>query len=385
MVYRYESDEDAFVEHPEPGSDLSALGPGSPPPAGPSPSRFPTPSLPRTTRRPPPPPEPARPPAPEPPRAPAPKPAPTFAPEPAATYSAEPVPARAPAPAPAAEPSRAPAATPPQAEVYSPAAAPPPRGGGRMWQVVVGGAAVLVLLALCGLGAAALLGERGADLVNPPNNQPAAADESPEPEANDLDSRDTDQAPLSAKEVFPGKQLVVSDGQPAYQVLKTQSSGSCAVAATGEVADLLTRLGCNQVVRATLRTRDGDHLVTAGLFNLTDRASAERARDRIRQMLDERQGRFRGMAADEESEAIATAPARVGWQVRGHYLAYALVARSDGESVRAGDTQVREILFDMIELHLNQGVLERRANGGVAGQPTADPDDGTASQNGTRN
>ena len=47
MVYRYESDEDAFEEYPEPGSDLSVLGAGPPPPAGPSPSRFPTPSLPR--------------------------------------------------------------------------------------------------------------------------------------------------------------------------------------------------------------------------------------------------------------------------------------------------------------------------------------------------
>ncbi|NJP35448.1 hypothetical protein [Micromonospora thermarum] len=357
MVYRYESDEDAFVEYPEHGSDLSVLGPGSPPPAGPSPSRFPTPSLPRTTRVAPPPAEPARPPAPE--------------------------PARPPAPEPVWEPAPAPAAAPPHAPVdpsAAPVAAPPPRrGGGRMWQVVVGGTAVLVLLALCGLGGAALLSERGGDLITPPTDQPAAAD-SAEPEANDLDSRDTDQVPLSAKEVFPGQQLAVTEGQPAYRVLKTQSSGSCAVAATGEVAELLVRLGCNQVVRATLRTADGDHLVTAGLFNLTDRASAERARDRIRQVLDERQGRFRGMAADEKSEAIATAPARVGWQVRGHYLAYALVARSDGEPVRSGDTKVREILFDMIELHLNQGVLERRADGGVAAQPTADPDDGTGSQ-----
>ncbi|MGN9776272.1 hypothetical protein ACTMS0_10915 [Micromonospora sp. H33] len=356
MVYRYESDEDAFVEYPEHESDLSVLGPGSPPPAGPSPSRFPTPSLPRTTRM-------AVPPA-----------------EPGARPVVEPAP---PAPAePAPRPAVDPASEPPYPHDYSsaaPVAPPPRRGGGRMWQVVVGGAAVLVLLALCGLGSAALLGERGNDLITPPTNQPAA--ESAEPKANDLDSRDTDQAPLSAKEVFPAKQLVVAEGQPAYRLLKTQSSGSCAVAATGEVAELLVRLGCNQVVRATLRTGDGDHVVTAGLFNLTDRASAERARDRIRQILDERQGRFRGMAADEGSEAIATAPARVGWQVRGHYLAYALVARTDGESIRSGDTKVREILFDMIELHLNQGVLERRADGGVAGQPTAGPDDDTGSQN----
>jgi hypothetical protein len=174
----------------------------------------------------------------------------------------------------------------------------------------------------------------------------------------------------------------VGDGQPAYQVLKTHSSASCAVAATGEVADLLVRLGCNQVVRATLRSPSGDHLVTTGLFNLTDKVSAERARDRIRQLLDERQGRFRGLSAGDETEVVATAPARVGWQVRGHYLAYALVVRADGAAVKAGDPKVREILFDMIELHLSRGVLQRRAEGGTAGQPTAGPSESGGSQDG---
>nr|WP_230415113.1 hypothetical protein [Micromonospora tarapacensis] len=260
------------------------------------------------------------------------------------------------------------------------ATAPPPRRGGRAWQVLIGSAAVLVLLALCGLTAAALLdgrqliGQRAAPSAAPETTRDAAA------EASDLDSRDTDQAPLTARELFPDTTLVVGDGQTGYEVLRTHSSASCAVAATGEVADLLVRLGCNQVVRATLRTPDGDHLVTTGLFNLTDRSSAERARDRIRQLLDERQGRFRGMSAGDGSEVVATAPARVGWQVRGHYVAYAVVARADGATIRSGDTGVREILFDMLELHLNQGVLQRRADGGTTNQPTETPTEGTGDQ-----
>ncbi|MFC4018246.1 hypothetical protein ACFOW4_09815 [Micromonospora sp. GCM10011542] len=350
MVYRYESDEDAFVEYPEPGSDLSDFGAGPPPPAGPSPSRFPTPSLSRPNQlvlpsSPPPPPPPPPP---------------------------MPMPVEAPPP-------------PPPDHVYTsaePIEVPARRGGGRLWQVLIGGAAVLVLLALCGLGAAALLVDRDPQPQPIPTYQPGAAASAPA-ERQDLDSRDTDQAPLTAKELFPAKRLAVGDGQPPYQVLKTHSSGSCAVAATGEVAELLARLGCNQVVRATLRTPSGDHLVTAGLFNLTDKVSAERARDRIRQLLDERQGRFRGMSAGDDSEVVSTAPARVGWQVRGHYLAYALVVRADGAAVKAGDTQVREILFDIIELHLSRGVLERRAEGGSAGQPTAGPSESGGSQDGT--
>ncbi|MEV6374468.1 hypothetical protein [Micromonospora musae] len=354
MVYRYEFDEDAFVDDPARGSE-SMLDAGPPPPAGPSPSRFPTPSLPRTTRM----------------ALPSPEPQPSWAED-----SAPPIPARA-------EPSDPPPAEQIHEQVAPepPAPVPVPRaGGGRLWQVLVGGAAVLVLLALCGLGAAALLADRTPTPEVTPSYQ-AGANPSADPTGEEhLDSRDADQAPLTAKEVFAGKKLVLDDGRTTYDVLKTQSSGSCAVAATDEIADLLVRLGCDQVVRGTLRTPDGEHLVTTGLFNLTDRASAERARDRIRQLLDERQGRFRGMAAGEETEAIATAPARVGWQVRGHYLAYAVVARSDGAAIKSGDEKVREVLYDMIELHLNQGVLQRRADGGTASQPTAGPSATTGTQ-----
>ncbi|WP_165945257.1 hypothetical protein, partial [Micromonospora sp. KC723] len=243
--------------------------------------------------------------------------------------------------------------------------------GHRLWQVVVGGAAVLVLLALCGIGAATVLIERTADTDRAaPDTPSGTVAPGTEPTAGDLDSRDTDRHPLTAKEVFPGKKLVVADGEPPYDVRKTHSGGSCAVAATGEIADLLVRLGCSQVVRATLRTSDGQHLVTAGLFNLPDKGTAQQVRDRIRQLLDERQGRFRGMAAGDGTEAVTTAAARVGWQVRGHYVAYCLVVRADGEALPANDARAREILYDMLELHLDQTVLERRTTGGTAGQPT---------------
>ncbi|MEU1589281.1 hypothetical protein [Micromonospora sp. NPDC005710] len=352
MVYRYQSDEDAFEEYPEPGSDLSVLGAGPPPPAGPSPSRFPTPSLSRPNQL--------------------------------SLPSSQPTPTRAAPPQPAPTRDDIPPA-PPRSQIYTSATPAEPstrRGGGRMWQVLIGGAAVLVLLALCGLGAAALLVDRNEQPQGNPTFQPNAAPTSAAPERLALDSRDTDQAPLTAKELFAGKELTLTEGQPGYQVLKTQSSGSCAVAATDEVADLLVRLGCNQVVRATLSTPDGTHLVTAGLFNLTDKVTAERVRDRLRQLLDERQGRFRGLTADEGTDVLSNAPARVGWQVRGHYLAYALVVRKDGAAVKAGDAKVREILFDMIELHLSRGVLQSRADGGTAGQPTAAPTGSNADQGG---
>ncbi|MEU4334295.1 hypothetical protein AB0F59_06680 [Micromonospora lupini] len=361
MVYRYESEEDAY-EDPEPGSDLAVLS-GPPPPAGPSPSRFPAPSLPRPNQ--------------------------LMLPSTQAPRSQAP---RNQAPPTQAPPTQSPPVTrlsttgaAPRSQVYTsaqPAEPPTQRGGGRLWQVLVGGAAVLVLLALCGLGAAALLVDDDPAPQATPTYQPNVAASAPA-QRQDLDSRDTDQAPLTAKELFPGKELKLADGQPAYAILKTHSSGSCAVAATDEVAELLVRLGCNQVVRATLRAPDGEHLVTAGLFNLTDKVSAERARDRIRQLLDDRQGRFRGLTAGDDTDVLTSAPARVGWQVRGHYLAYALVVRADGAAVKSGDAKIREVLFDMIEVHLSRGVLQRRADSGTAEQPTAAPTEGSTTPSGS--
>ncbi|MFE9688509.1 hypothetical protein [Micromonospora sp. NPDC005806] len=382
MVYRYESDEDAFLEYPRPGSDPSVPGAAAPPPTGPSPSRFPTPSLPPPVR----------------PTRPAVDVTPTPAPVPAPGR-----PTRAPA-RPPAEPDFAGATLPVPGDAPRPpvSTAPPPsfratdpldlprtrrgerkRRAGGAWQALIGGAAVLVLLALCGLAVAALLQDRkGTPQAGTPTGQPVV-DQSGAADDTGLNSRDTDQLALTAKEVFPGKALVINSGQPAYQVLRTNSSGSCAVATTGEIADLLVRLGCNQVVRATLRSPDGQHLLTAGLFNLTDVASAQRARDRIRQMLDERQGRFRGMAAGNDTQAVEEAAARVGWQVRGHYIAYCLVTRADGARISSTDTRTREILYDVIEVYLNRGVLERRANGGVTSQLTDSPTDGDTGQDGS--
>ncbi|WP_244206106.1 hypothetical protein [Micromonospora chalcea] len=402
MVYRYESDEDAFLEYPKPGSAPHGPAATTPPPAGPSRSRFPTPSLP-----PPPRPQPALPPAgaagqddpdgqavADDTRAPAPAPpAPAPTPgRPAPPREPSPVPQPAPpmpAPVPAATnrptvpiPANPTARAGDVSELPRARRADRRNGGSRFWQALVGGAAVLLLLSLTGLAVAALLDERTAT--------PSAGQPTPQPSESstpaggtDLDSRDTDQATLTAKEVFPTKDLVLTDGKPAYRVLKTQASTKCQVAATGEIADLLVRLGCNQVVRGTLRSPDGDHLITAGLFNLTDVATAQRVRDRIRPLLDARQGRFRGMAAGDDTEVVEMAAARVAWQVRGHYVAYCLVTRADGERIPSDDAAAREIMYDMVELHLNRAVLDRRAAAGTAGQPDAESAGDSAGQRGT--
>lgn len=253
-----------------------------------------------------------------------------------------------------------------------------PGRGRPTWPYAAGAAAVLILLTLGGVGAAALVGGGDFDAFgrsdpgSPPVASPTPAPSGSSAPPDRLDSRTRDPRPLTVKEVFPGKKLVVADGGPAYQVLKTHSGASCPVAASGDVADLLDRLGCSQVVRATLRTPGGEHLATVGLFNLIDRTSAEQIREQVKPILDQGKGRFRGMAAGDDTEAVARSSARVGWQARGHYLAYCVVARTNGEAIPAGNEEVQEILYDLIELHLNRTVLQRRALGPDAG-PSAQP------------
>ncbi|MEH1012155.1 hypothetical protein V6U90_03385 [Micromonospora sp. CPCC 206060] len=239
-------------------------------------------------------------------------------------------------------------------------------GHRRSRGAIVATAALLVLVAGSAVTVPLLIGNsRTPDPAPPaaaPPTDPIFGDVMPD----DLQSRTVDPQPLTAKEVFPARDLVVTDGGPAYRVLKTHSSASCGVAATGAINDLLKQLGCNQVVRGTLRTPDGTYLMTAGLFNLADRDGAEQARDRIKSLVDRREGRFQGMPAGRGTEAVARSSARVGWQAQGHYLAYCVVARADGKSIRSGDQTTRNILTDLLEGHLRQGVLARRVGTGTA-------------------
>jgi hypothetical protein len=211
------------------------------------------------------------------------------------------------------------------------------------------------VLAVCGFGSYLIVAdERRGRLAS-------AAAPGPTALPKDISSRTADPAPLTVAEVYPTKLIVIDPGEPGYRVLRTQASGDCAAATSGGVADLVRNLGCSQVVRGTLRSPNGHHLVTAGVLNLPDAAAADRAHAAVKALVDSGKGRFTGLAAGKGTEPIALASAQVGWHVRGHFLVYCVIARADGSEIRARDPYARQILFDMIELHLRNDVLERRA------------------------
>jgi hypothetical protein len=232
---------------------------------------------------------------------------------------------------------------------------------------VITGLSVLAMLAVCGFGSYLIVvdEQRG--------RQASAAPPSPTAVPRDISSRTADPAPLTVTEVFPTKLIVISPGEPGYRLLRTQASNDCAKATLGAVGDLIRRLGCSQVVRGTLRSPSGGYLVTTGVFNLPDTAAADRAHASLKALVDGDKGRLAGLAAGKGTEPIALASAQVGWHVRGHFLVYCVIARADGREIRTGDPYARRILFDMIELHLRNGVLERRALVPAATPPGSHP------------
>jgi hypothetical protein len=238
----------------------------------------------------------------------------------------------------------------------TPAAEPARRAHLKRYQMIIGALGVLVLLAVCGLSSWMIV-------IDERKGTDARAAGAPEATAipKDISSRLADPAPLTEKEVFPQAQIKINDPEPPYQVLKRQAAKDCRVAAAGKIATLLRDLGCTQVVRATLRSPTGDYLVTGGIFNLEDKAGAEFARKKIQPIVNAGTGRFAGMVAGKGTEPIATSSAHVGWDIRGHYLMYCVIARADGKEFADDDPYARQILYDIVEMHLHNTVLEKRA------------------------
>lgn len=227
----------------------------------------------------------------------------------------------------------------------------------RTWQAFTTALTVFAMLGVCGLSSFFIV----ADERQGRDAQASGAAPPPVTVFRDISSRVADPAPLTPAEVFPGDEVVVDPARPSYQVLKTRAERRCAAAASGEIGELLTDLGCDQVVRGTLRAPASGFLVTAGIFNLDDLEGANWARLKIKSMVDGGRGRFQGMVAGRGTGAIALSSAHVGWHARGHFLVYCVAARADGRPIPAGDAQAGQILADMLERYLRGTVLEKRA------------------------
>ncbi|HZM83260.1 MAG TPA: hypothetical protein VFC19_46700 [Candidatus Limnocylindrales bacterium] len=236
---------------------------------------------------------------------------------------------------------------------------------------------VIVVLAVCGIGSwLNVLDEQKGARAEANNTSPK-----PSVIAVDITSREVDPTPLTIAEVFPNDTIVIDPSKPneVYKVIAKQELADCRTSTKGEISTLIQGLGCTQVIRATMRSPN-DYLVTGGIFNLDTVASAEKAWESIRVMVDLQKGGFVGYApiSDKTTRPLVLAATVVGWNIKGHYLAFCVIARADGNEIPDRDPFASQIMYDIVEMYLKGVILEARAtdpgpDAGASGTPTPKP------------
>jgi hypothetical protein len=225
---------------------------------------------------------------------------------------------------------------------------PPPPPKAAPWQTALGLVAVVVLVAVCAAGGYFMFSDHG----------PADAGVPGAPKPHDISNRRSDPTPLSAAEVFPA--ATVAGG---YQVLKSEALAECKSAAVGQPVQMLAVQDCSQVVRGTLVSADNGYVVTVGMFNFGTQVNAEQASDSIRDSVGAQKGRFTGYNLGvPPSDVYARAATQLGWDVRGHFLAYCVVARADGQAIPSGDAAVHKMIDDLVEKYLIGTVIQARVS-----------------------
>jgi hypothetical protein len=225
--------------------------------------------------------------------------------------------------------------------------------------------AALVLLAVCGLGSWQILRDE--------RTGTSAQAQSPAPTAmpRDISAREVDPQALTVAEVYAAKEIAIAPNQPTYLVLGTQAQKDCKIATDGKLSTLIAGLGCTQVIRGTLRSPTKDYYVTGGIFNLASSANAKLAYEKTKGIIDAHQGRFKGFVPTTATKPLALSSTHLGWDYRGHFLVYCVIARADGKDFAEGDPFAQQILYDIIELHLLGTVVQKRAVVPVTAGPSA--------------
>ncbi|MFG2038201.1 hypothetical protein [Dactylosporangium sp. NPDC048998] len=225
------------------------------------------------------------------------------------------------------------------------------------WVALLSVVAVLVVLGACGMGTWFIL----KDEKNGPDS--AKSSTTSGPKKRDISSREVDPKPLTEAEVFPSNNIVAAPDEQPYVIMATKASNDCKVAATEELATLLANAGCSEVVRATMKSPNEEYLVTAGIFNLSNEKVAAQTFDSIKPIVDGQKGRFAGMSVGvgTGTDALVRAPTQLGWNYKGHFITYCVIARVNGNNFAQGDQYPNQITFDIVETYLDNGIIENRA------------------------
>ncbi len=180
------------------------------------------------------------------------------------------------------------------------------------------------------------------------------------PKSDPILSRATDPKPLTASEVFGQATIRSSATGGNYTVSQGQTITGCGTVATSKIAAMLSSLGCSQVVRADLTSPDGTYVITAGIVNLPDQASASTARTSIKSLIESGTDHFNAYTLALASPPPTQPTTHLGWDTRGHYLFYVVIGLANGRSIGVNDERTPLIISDIIEKYLSTTVIGAR-------------------------
>ncbi|SNS18924.1 hypothetical protein [Actinomadura mexicana] len=204
----------------------------------------------------------------------------------------------------------------------------------RNLPLIIGGAAVAgILLIGGGVGLSSML--KGDSEPEPKPTQAASRQPQATPSPTQpvlapvkLQSRTTDPAPLTLKEVF-GKATFKSGGHKYVRTAATGKKSCTGVVGGTTLAAALKKGRCTQSLRATYALSNGSLIGTVGVFNLQTEAAAKKAvkaaaaKDAFLVALP-----GKGVSKNNgKGEALGTS------QARGHYVIMTWVQRPDGKKI----------------------------------------------------
>ncbi|WP_052864753.1 hypothetical protein [Streptomyces niger] len=214
------------------------------------------------------------------------------------------------------------------------------RGKRKRWLLIGGGA--LATLVVAGVVATAVItsndGGKPSALPSPqelpdePDDpKPTFSDVTVPPPPDPMDyitDAKKDTAPLTADSLFPDKQLT-ADGR-AYPKATTSSTGSCASVTQGGLGAVLTKHGCEKLLRATF-SRDGV-AVTVGVARFDTKAAAAAVKEEYKPNL-------AALAGGKVAPFCQGTDCRTSANATGRYAYFTIAGYLNGKAVTTSETK----------------------------------------------
>jgi hypothetical protein len=172
----------------------------------------------------------------------------------------------------------------------------------------------------------------------------------------DTSSRATDPKPLTVAELFPTPTILYNNST--YTVLGKHSAVSCGAVADGNVAAALTKNGCNQVVRGTVKDPTSRYIFTVGVANMPTRAAAAQVFTLLG--MPDKNGFFSRLNGTDIARGFENNRATiVASFTHGHYVIFGIGGRAGTNTASLSDTRLSAGLKDM-RFYVDQ-VISKRA------------------------